>query len=220
MGHRKCISRALVVLFFFSILIPTTSAWAQNPSKPAAASDDQTEQLMNSASVKWLAHKLGVSTATASGLSVGLNFVAMVALIALFLGPRIPALLRNRTQVIGQAIDEARKASANAKQRLSAIESSMLKLESEIAAMQSVADRESQAEEERIAASIEGEKHRIAAAGEHEILAAVNQAKRDFKTYVTGLAVALAANRIQVSSSNDEEILQSFIYQLGRNGSN
>ncbi len=220
MGYRKNISRALVVLVFFSILIPTTSAWAQNSFKPAAASDDQTEQLMNSASVKWLAHKLGVSTARASRLSVALNFLAMVALIALFLRPRIPALLRNRTQGIGQALDEARKASADAKQRLEAIESSMLKLESEIAAMQSVADRESQAEEERIAACIEEEKHRIAAAGEQEILAAVNQAKRDFKTYVTGLALTLAANRIQVSNSSDEEILQSFIYQLGRNGSN
>jgi F-type H+-transporting ATPase subunit b len=220
MGYRKRISRYLVTLVFSSILILTTSAWAQNPSKPAAGGDDQTEQLMNSASVKWLAHKLGVSTATASGLSVGLNFLAMVGLIALFLGPRIPALLRNRAQVIGQALDEARKASADAKQRLSAIESSMLKLESEISAMQLVADRESQAEDERIAASVEEEKHKLAAAGEQEILAAVNQAKRDFKTYVTGLAVALAANRIQVSSSTDEEILQSFIYQLGRNGSN
>jgi F-type H+-transporting ATPase subunit b len=224
MGYRKRVCRVLRVLAFSSILIPVTLTWAQNPISPAptnrAASDDQTEEPKNSSSVQWLAHKLGVSTPKASGLSIGLNFVAMVTLIAVFLGPRLPVLLRNRTQAIGQALDEARKASADAKQRLAAIESSMLKLESEIAAMQSVAERESQAEEERIAASIEEEKRKIAAAGEQEILATVNQAKRDFKTYVGELAVTMAANRAQVAGSADEEILQSFIYQLGRSGSN
>jgi F-type H+-transporting ATPase subunit b len=224
MGYRKHVCRVLCVLAFSSILIPVTLTWAQNPTSPAptnrAASDDQTEELKNSSSVQWLAHKLGISTAKASGLSIGLNFVAMVTLIGVFLGPRLPVLLRNRTQAIGQALDEARKASADAKQRLAAIESSMLKLESEIATMQSVAERESQAEEARIAASIEEEKRKIAAAGEQEILATVNQAKRDFKTYVGELAVTMAANRVQVAGSADEEILQSFIYQLGRSGSN
>ena len=225
MGYRKRICRVVRVFAFSLILTPMTLAWAQSPSRPvptnhADSSDDQTAQLMSSTSVQWLARKLAVSTATASGLSVGLNFVAMVTLIALFLRPRIPVLVRNRTQAIGQALDEARKASAEAKRRLAAIESGLAKLESEISTMQSVADQESRAEEERITTSLEEETHKIAAAGEQEILAAVSQAKRDFKTYVAELSITLATNRIQVASSTDEEILQSFIYQLGRNGSN
>ena len=82
----------------------------------------------------------------------------MVAVIVWFLRPRLPAWLRNRAQAIRQSLDDAGKASIEAQQRLSAIEARMLKLQSEISAMQSVADQESKAEEERIRASAEEEK--------------------------------------------------------------
>ena len=147
-----------------------------------ASGADGTAQLKNSPSVKWLAHILRVRTATAYQLCIALNFAAMVAVIVWFLGPRLPVWLRNRAQAIRQSLDDAGKASIEAQQRLAAIEARMLKLESEITAMQTVADQESMAEEERFRASAEDDKRKIAAIAEQQILAAVTRAKRDFQT--------------------------------------
>ena len=185
-----------------------------------ASDSDGTVQLRNSPSVKWLAHLLRVSTATGYQIFIALNFATMVAVIVWFLRPRLPAWLRNRAQAIRQSLDDAGKASIEAQQRLAAIEARMLKLESEISAMQAVADQESEAEEEPVRASAEEEKRKVAAIAEQEILAAVTRAKRDFKLYAADLMVTLAANRIKVDASTDEEILHSFIYQLGGRGSN
>jgi len=181
---------------------------------------DKTTQLKYSGSVKWLARELRVSIFTAYGLSVALNFFTIVVIIGLFLRSKLPGWFRNRTQLIRQGLDEARHASEEAQQRLSAIESRLAQLQSEIAAMQSAAKRESQEEEQRIRAAAETEKRKIVEAAEQEIAAAVNQARRDFKSYTADLAVTLAAKRIQVDATTDEGLLFTFIDQLGRNGSN
>ena len=233
MGYRHSGGRLWVALAFSSILLVGTAAWAQGPSRSApitpqavtkdggeASGADGTAELKNSPSVKWLAHMLRVSTATGYQIFIALNFATMVVVIVWFLRPRLPVWLRNRAQAIRQSLDDAGKASIEAQQRLSAIEARMLKLQSEISAMQSVADQESEAEEERLRASAEEEKRKIAAIAEQEILAAVTRAKRDFKLYAAELMVTLAANRIKVDTSTDEEILHSFIYQLGGKGSN
>lgn len=185
-----------------------------------ASDSDGTAQLKNSPSVKWLAHLLRVRTTTAYQLCIALNFAAMVTVIVWFLGPRLPVWLRNRAQAIRQSLDDAGKASIEAQQRLAAIEARMLKLESEITAMQTVADQESMAEEERFRASAEDDKRKIAAIAEQQILAAVTRAKRDFKLYAAELMVTLAATRIKVDAATEEEILHSFIYELGNKGSN
>ena len=233
MGYRHSGGRLWVALAFSWILLVGAAAWAQGPSRSApitpqavtkdggeASGADGTAELKNSPSVKWLAHMLRVSTATGYQIFIALNFVTMVGAIVWFLRPRVPVWLRNRAQAIRQSLDDAGKASIEAQQRLSAIEARMLKLQSEISAMQSVADRESEAEEARLRASAEEEKRKIAAIAEQEILAAVTRAKRDFRLYAAELMVTLAANRIKVDTSTDEEILHSFIYQLGGKGSN
>ena len=195
---------------------------AEQPTKAGreASGGDDNAQFKNSASLQWMARKLRVSTATAYGLSIVLNFFTIVAVVVLLLRSKLPALFRNRTQAIRQSLDEARKASAEAQQRLSATESRLGKLQAEIAEMQSAADQESKAEEERIRVAAGGEKRRIVEAAEQEIAAAVSLAKRDFKAYAAGLAVTLAANSIQVDASTDEALLRSFVDQLGRDRSN
>ena len=182
-----------------------------------ASGGDDNAQFKNSASLQWMARKLRVSTATAYGLSIVLNFFTIVAVVVLLLRSKLPTLFRNRTRVIRQSLDEARKASAEAQQRLSAIESRLGKLQAEIAEMQSAADQESKTEEERIRVAAGEEKRRIVEAAEQEIAAAVSLAKRDFKAYAAELAVTLAANSIQVDASTDEAFLRSFVEQLGRN---
>lgn len=187
-------------------------------SRERSGSDEA--QFKDSASMKWMARKLGVSTATAYGLSVALNFITMVVLVVLPLRSRLPALFRNRTQLIRQGLDEARRASAEARERLSAIESRLTQLQSEIARIQTIADRESQVEQERILAAAEKEKAKIVEAAGREITAAVSRANLDFRTYAAELAVTLAASGTQVDASTDEGLLRSFIDQLRPNGCN
>jgi F0F1-type ATP synthase membrane subunit b/b' len=73
--------------------------------------------------------------------------------------------------------------------------------------------------EERIRAAAEEDRCRIVKATEHEIAAAVNRVRQELKAYAADLAVTLAAAHIQVDVSTDEELVRSFIDQLGRNGS-
>jgi F-type H+-transporting ATPase subunit b len=181
---------------------------------------DKNDKFKYSTSAKWMASKLGVSTVTAYRLSTALNFITIFAAVVLLLRSRLPAFFRNRSQVIRQGLDEARKASEEARQRLSAIESRLAKFESEIATIQSIADGESRAEEERIRAAAEEEKRKIVEAAEQEITAAVSLANLDFKNYAANLAVTLAANGIHLDASTDEALLRSYLGQLGPNGSN
>ncbi len=202
------------------------SVQASENSGPGEAADsggeeseeDKTAQLKYSSAVKWMAGKLGVTTTTAYGLSVALNFVTIVGVAGVFLRSKLPVWFRERTQLIRQGLDEAQSASAEAQQRLSAIESRIGKLQSEIAGMQSVADQQSAVEEQRIRAAAEEESHKIVEEAEQEVAAAVKLARRDFKAYVGGLAVTLAAKRIQVDAAADEGLVRSFIDRLGRNG--
>jgi len=200
------------------------SAQNNSPDEIAIAaqtlSDAETnEQFDNSPSLKWMAGTLRINTALAYRLSVAFNFVALVTLTAIPLRSKLPAIFRKRTELIRQGLDDAQRASTEATLRLSAIESRLAKIGCEIARMQSIADQQWQAEEERIRAAAEEDKCRIVKAVEHEIAAAVSQARRELKAYIADLAVTLAAKRIQVDVSTDEELVRSFIDQLGRNGS-
>jgi F0F1-type ATP synthase membrane subunit b/b' len=202
----------------------TKSAQNNSPDEIASAAqtldDDETnEQFKNSPSLKWMAETLRISTTVAYKLSATFNFVALVTLIAIPLRSKLPAIFRKRTELIRQGLDGAQKASAEATQRLLAIESRLAKIGCEIATIQSIADQQWQQEEERIRAAAEENKCRISKAAEHEIAAAVNQARRELKAYAADLAVTLAATRIQVDVSTDEELVRSFIQQLERNGS-
>ncbi len=192
----------------------------QSPKASPDASAEPDAQFKNSASLNWMAHKSGVSTAMAYGLSVVVNFLLIIWAGVLLLRSRLPAFFHNRTQGIRQALDETRKTNAEVLQRLSAIEEHLAKLQIEIAALQSAAGQEARAEDERIRAAAEEEKRKIMEVADQEINAAVSLAKREFRTYAADLAATLAANSIQVDACTDEALLRAFVDQLGRNGTN
>jgi len=184
-------------------------------SREAAGEDAQFKQ---SASVKWVAGITGMNPLTAYWIMVALNFLIIAVLIYLLMKAKLPALFRDRSVSIRKSLDEARRASSEAQQRLSAIESRLGKLDSEIAAMRASAEQEARAEEERLRAATEQDRQKIVAASEQEITAAAGLARRELKAYVAELAVTLAEKRIQVNSSTDEELVRSFVDELGQNG--
>src|SRR5262249_47055544 len=96
-----------------------TGAAAQEESanKHEAEEEDPAAQFKRSPSVKWLARKTGLSLDGAYWLSFITNFLIVVVLIWLGLKSNLPAMLRNRTQDVQRAIQEARHASEDAGRR-------------------------------------------------------------------------------------------------------
>jgi F-type H+-transporting ATPase subunit b len=147
-----------------------------------------------------------------------LNAAILALLLHMFIGRKIPGMFRNRTSTIQRGIEEARKASAEASARLTAIEARLAALDSEIASMRTSAEQEGRAEEERLRAATEEEKRSILASAEQEITAAANVARRDLKNYAAELAVQLAEKRIAVTEADDRALLQKFSNSLGNGG--
>jgi hypothetical protein len=63
------------------------------------------EQFKNSPSLKWMADELGVSTAVADRLSVAFNFATLVTLIVIPVRSKLPAIFRDRTELIRQTLE-------------------------------------------------------------------------------------------------------------------
>jgi len=186
------------------------------------AEEDQTAQFKRSPSVKWFARKMGLSVEGFYWVSFAFNFLIVAVLIGLALKSNLSTMLRNRTQDVQRAIEEARHASEDAGRRLAAVEERLSKLNVSISEFQSQAETEWRAEEQRIWAAAEEEKRKIVHGAQQEIAAAANVARRDLKLLAVELAMANAEKQIKVDTTQDKQLLQDFIEQLeqeARNGS-
>jgi len=112
-------------------------------------------------------------------------------------------------------MQEAQKASEEARRRLAEIESRLMKLDVEIGMMRNAAEKEGAAEEARIQAAAEDDARKIVASAEQEIAAAAKAARRQLTAYAGDLAVALAQKQIRVDAATDQALVRSFSGQLG-----
>jgi F-type H+-transporting ATPase subunit b len=184
------------------------------------AAGEETEEkdktaFMESASVRFIARKLGISTETASLLSFLFNFGVIVGIFIWAAGKHLPGLFRARTAAIQKAMQEAQKASEEARARLAEIESRLKKLDEEIGMMRSAAEAEAAAEEARIRAAAEEDARKIVKSAQQEIAAAAKAARRELTAYAAELAVGLAQKQIRVDAATDQALLRNFAGQLG-----
>jgi F-type H+-transporting ATPase subunit b len=148
-------------------------------------------------------------------LSVLFNF-AVIAGIFVWAGRKyMPGAFRARTESIQKAMQEAQKASEEARRRLADIESRLMKLDVEIGMMRDAAEKEAAAEEARIQAAAEEDARKIIQSAEQEIAAAIKSARRDLTAYAADLAVGLAQKQIHVDAATDQAIVRNFAGQLG-----
>ena len=199
-----------------------SDALTQEEAGKKETEEDQTAQFKRSPSVQWLARKTGLSLEGVYWVSFAANFIIVAVLIGLALKSNLPAMLRNRTQDVQRAIEEARRASEDAGRRLAAVEERLSKLNVSISEFQGQAETEWRAEEHRIWAAAEEEKRKIVQGAQQEIAAAANVARRDLKLLAVELAMANAEKQIKVDTKQDRQLLQDFIEQLQdqvRNGS-
>jgi len=181
-------------------------------------SEDENAQFKQSASVKYIARLLGVTTERAYLICVLINFAIVAGLIAFGLKKALPKMFRERTAAIQKGMEAARLASEDANRRLREIEDKLGRLNSEITQLEATASAQAEEEAGRLKAAAEEERQRIIQTAEQEIAAAVNAARRDLKAYSAELAVSLAEKRIKVDAATDQELVRDFADQLGRNG--
>jgi F-type H+-transporting ATPase subunit b len=187
-----------------------------------AAGEDETTAFKQSPTVKWIARITGLSVTTTYWLCVVLNFAVIAVAVVFFMRSSLPAAFRARTQSIQKDMEDARHASADAQQKLKAIEDRLARMNVEIGEMQARAESDSHAEEERVRASIEEEKKRIVQSAEQEVQQATSAARRDLQKYAVALAIEMAEKGIRVDANEDKALVEDFTSQLAaekrRNG--
>jgi F-type H+-transporting ATPase subunit b len=189
-------------------------------SKEAAgeASGNEEARFKESASVKWFARVTGLPLKAAYWVAVVINFLIVAGLIYWVAKSSVPAMFRNRTVSIQKGIEEARRASEDANNRLREVESRLARLDAEVVQIRSAAETDFVAEEQRIREQAVVDGRRVVETAEQEIAAAVKNARRELTGFAADLAVDLAGKKIQVSDTADQALVRRFVSQLGKDG--
>lgn len=172
------------------------------------------EQYLHSSSVRYLAKLMHVDTETASNIFLIFNAAIIWVAIIWFLVKTLPKAFRKRADTIQKGLVEARSATEEARERLSAVEARLAKLDSEIDAIRKQTEHDSADDEKRIKASMEEERKRIVESAEQEIEAFGTAAQRDLKRFAADLAVERALQRIHLGADADRILVQNFTADL------
>jgi F-type H+-transporting ATPase subunit b len=183
---------------------------AQQEREATGAEEEENSNLKHSSMVQLLARKTGLSVHQAHIAALSLNFAIIVIVILWAARKFLPDIFRNRSASIQQALAEARTASEDANRRLSDIENRLRQLDGEIGQMQTVGEKEADAEESRIRKAAEEDIRKVVLSAEQEIAAASKQARRELTAHTAGLAIALARKQINVDSNTDQVLIRSF----------
>jgi F-type H+-transporting ATPase subunit b len=197
---------------------PATGSANSGVSQPdkmdAPDTDSQTESFRHAGPVQKIARLTNLSTETTAKIFEDLNSAILIGVILWFLLKFMPKMLRKRSEHLQKQIVEAQVASAQAAERLSAVEERLSKLGVEIDAIREQTERESASDEKRIQDALEEERKRIVASAEQEIGAASAAAHRDLKKFAAELAVDRAMGRIHLSAEDDHALIHNFTENL------
>jgi F-type H+-transporting ATPase subunit b len=197
-------------------------AGSQNAAQPPMSQEEEKgdAQFLHSPVVKSVAHALGLKLNTAVILLLGINFAIIFFAIAVPLTKAMPKIIRKRSQTLSHDLTEARKATADAQARLSAVEAQLAGLGEEIKKLTAQVEQESLEDEKRIKAALGEESTRIVAAAEQEINVAVTQAKRGLRSFAADLAIGQAAKQITLTPDTDRALIAEFVAGAGKEGRN
>lgn len=148
------------------------------------------------------------------------NFAIIFFGIVIPIGRVMPKLLHKRSHTLKQDLESARKATAEAKDRLSAVEAQLASLDKEIAAMRAQVEQDAKSEEARIKSAIQEESARIVTTTEQEVASAVAQARRGLRTFAADLAIEHAARQLVLTPETDRALIAEFVGETGKGGSN
>ena len=187
---------------------------AHETREAAGEEKDEMGEFKQSASVRLIAKWTGLDLRRAYWLCLVLNFV-VIACVLVWAGRKfLPGIFRDRTAAIQKAMQEAQRASEEARRKLADIESRLMRLDAEIGAIRDEAEKEGSAEEARIKRAAEEDARKIVASAEQEIAAAAKAARRQLTAYAADLAVGLAQKQIHVDAATDQALVRGFAGQM------
>jgi F-type H+-transporting ATPase subunit b len=186
---------------------------AQSPEKNKQEADEN-EAYRHSAAVRALGATLGLNAEQAATAFTITNFLVLVIGVGWVLLKTLPKMFRDRSTAIQKHLVDARTATEEASARLNSVEARLAKLDGQIAAMRTQAEKDAAVDEARIKATVEDEKKKILEAAEQEIASATVQARRQIQQYAAELAIDQAAKKLVVSAETDRLLVQSFARRL------
>ncbi len=184
------------------------------------SSQSNEEAFTHTKLVESLGKMFGLKIDDAAKLFLWINFAIIFFAVVIPIAKILPKVLRKRRETLSKDIEEARKTSADANSRLSAVEAQLSKLDEEIAKIRAQVEEEIKGDEARIKSSIGEESARVVAAAEQEISMAAAQAQRSLKAFAADLAIDQAVKQLTLTAENDRALIEEFVAQAGEGGKN
>jgi F-type H+-transporting ATPase subunit b len=192
-----------------------------NSHKPVKYQKEESEDIFRHTKlVESIGKALHLDVETTARIFEWINFGVVFLAILIPLAKFLPKVLRKRKETLNSDLDEARKMTADANSRLSAVEAQLAKLDDEIAKFRTQMESELKNDEARIKSSLAEESARIVAAAEQEISVAAAQAQRGLKAFAADLAIDQAVKQLTLTAENDEALIEEFVADAGRGGKN
>lgn len=170
--------------------------------------------------VKALARKFNMDVETTARIFEFINFAILFFAIVIPLLRFMPRLFRKRSENLRHDLESARKLTADANARMSAVEARLTRLDEEIAGIRSQVEAEAKNDEIRIKSTIDEERERIVASAEQEIAAAAAHAKRGLRHFAADLAIEQAARQLVLTPETDRALIAEFVSDSSRGGKN
>lgn len=196
------------------------AASSSAPEEKAASKEEKstTDAYRHSAAVSALAKLLHLDIETAARIFEIFNFAIVAFGIGIPLFRLMPKVLRKRKETVRANLESARKVTADANTRLSAIEVKLAGLDQEIAQIRVQVEEESKQDETRIKATIEEESARIVAAAAQELDVAAAQARRGLRHFAADLAIEQAAKQLVLTPETDQALVAEFLSDVNLQG--
>jgi F-type H+-transporting ATPase subunit b len=196
------------------------AASSSAPEEKAASKEEKstTDAYRHSAAVSALAKLLHLDIETAARIFEIFNFAIVAFGIGIPLFRLMPKILRKRKETVRANLESARKVTADANTRLSAIEVKLAGLDQEIAQIRVQVEEESKQDETRIKATIEEESARIVAAAAQELDVAAAQARRGLRHFAADLAIEQAAKQLVLTPETDQALIAEFLSDVNLQG--
>jgi F-type H+-transporting ATPase subunit b len=156
------------------------------------------------------------SQQSAENLFKWINFAIVAGVIVWLCLKKGPGFFGRRADVISSEIQKSTEAKKQADQQLHDAETRLRNLEKEVADLRASAQRESEAEADRIRALTATDEQKIAEAGKAEVDAAERAARLELKALAANLAVSGAESLLvkQLTPAAQEALINNFVKTL------
>jgi len=145
-----------------------------------------------------------------------INFLILAGALAFLLRKPLAEYFTQRSSEIQAGLEEGRKALAESQARLSAVEEKLRRLEEEIAAFKATAEREMDAERQRLRQAAEAEAQKILESARARMETATRAAQLDLKRYIADQALTQAEQliRARMDDPTRRRLVRQFVEKL------